>query len=222
MVVSAVVGIGVASVGASIIGGNAQADAARHAADVQGQAAANANALSQEQFDKTQANIQPFVQSGQNALPNLNALLGTGGDPSSALATLQKMPGYQFTMDQGLKATQNVMTARGLGQSGAALKGAATFATGLAQNNYQGYVNNLQNLANSGSNAAAGLGTIGANTAATQGNNLIGAGNAQAAAANAQAIPAVNAANASVQQLYLLNGLLNSQGNQGLFGGQNG
>lgn len=224
MVVTAIVGAGVVSAGAGIIGSESQAGAAENAANVQGQAAANANALSASQFNQTQQNIQPFVNAGSGALPELEGLLGTGGDPTSALTTLQNTPGYQFTNTQGLKATQNLMSARGLGQSGAALKGAATYATGLANNTWQNQVNSLQNLVNSGSSAAGGLGTIGASTAATQGNNLIGAGNAAAAAANAQSLPAtagasgVASAAGNVQQLYLLNGLLQSQGQPGLFG----
>jgi len=50
---------------------------------------------------------------------------------------LEKTPGYDFTKTQGLKAVQNSAAARGLGVSGAALKGAATFATGLANQTYK-------------------------------------------------------------------------------------
>ena len=52
-------------------------------------------------------------------------------------AQLEQTPGYQFTLQQGLESTQNSAAARGLGVSGAALKGAATYATGLADNTYQ-------------------------------------------------------------------------------------
>lgn len=62
---------------------------------------------------------------------------------------LQKTPGYQFNLTQGLKAVQNSAAARGLGVSGAAQKGAANFATGLADSTYQNqfanYVTNYQN-----------------------------------------------------------------------------
>ena len=52
-------------------------------------------------------------------------------------AELEQTPGYQFTRDQGLQAVQNSAAARGLGVSGAALKGAATYATGLADQTYK-------------------------------------------------------------------------------------
>jgi hypothetical protein len=54
-------------------------------------------------------------------------------------ATLETLPGYQFARTQGLKAVQNSAAARGLGVSGAALKGAATFSQGLADQNYNNY-----------------------------------------------------------------------------------
>lgn len=51
-------------------------------------------------------------------------------------ATLESTPGYQFALSQGLKSVQNGYAARGLGSSGAAMKGAAQFATGLADQTY--------------------------------------------------------------------------------------
>ena len=118
---------------------------------------------------------------------------------------LERTPGYQFNLTQGLKAVQNSAAKRGLGNSGAAYKGAANYATGLADSTYQNQFanqqalfgnqqqiyqdllqnqqnqfNRLSGVASSGQNAAAGLGTIGANTAGNIGNNLIGAGNAAA------------------------------------------
>ena len=49
---------------------------------------------------------------------------------------MRQTPGYQFTLAQGLKATQSAAAARGLGVSGSALKGAGTYATGLADKTY--------------------------------------------------------------------------------------
>jgi hypothetical protein len=113
-------------------------------------------------------------------------------------AEAQATPGYQFTLNQGLKATQNSAAARGLGTSGAALKGASTYATGLADSTYndvysralQTYntnyntasnnVNRLQSVVGSGQNAAAGLGSLGAQTANSIGNTLTSAANASA------------------------------------------
>jgi hypothetical protein len=83
----------------------------------------------------TQSNwALPYYQQAGNMLP-----------PSVVNeAWLQQTPGYQFQLGQGLQATQSAAAARGLGVSGASLKGAATYATGLADQNYQNQYNNAQ------------------------------------------------------------------------------
>jgi hypothetical protein len=101
-------------------------------------------------------------------------------------------------MQQGLRGVQNQMASQGLGLSGAQIKGAETYATGLADNTYnQQYnnalstyntnyqtasnnVNRLQNMVNMGQNSAAGQGQAGLSGAASAGNYLTQAGNAQA------------------------------------------
>jgi len=121
-------------------------------------------------------------------------------------ATLEQTPGYQFNLTQGQKAVTNSAAARGLGTSGAALKGAATFATGLADSTYQNQFNNavtnqtnaynrLKGLVDTGENAAAQTGAAGTSAATGAANAQIGAGNAQAAAANATGASISNAAN---------------------------
>ena len=82
------------------------------------------------------------VQPGQ--VPNMAAYtpLPTRMDQ----ATLEATPGYQFALSQGLKSVQNSASARGLGVSGAAMKGAADYATGLADNTYQKQFANQQTI----------------------------------------------------------------------------
>lgn len=97
------------------------------------------------------------------ALTALNNLLGLSGragggtpDPDAIQKALEATPGYQFTRDQGLKATQNGFAAKGLANSGAALKGAAQFTTGLANQTYEqrlnDYLQNYQTQANTSLN----------------------------------------------------------------------
>jgi hypothetical protein len=56
---------------------------------------------------------------------------------------LEATPGYQFTLQQGLKAVQNSAAARGLGSSGMAQRGAAEYTTGLADTTWQNVYNQL-------------------------------------------------------------------------------
>jgi hypothetical protein len=158
-------GIGAAG---SIIGGQQASSAANRAADLQ-----------QQRYETTRGDLLPYTQAGQADMVGANRLLL--GSPSQIEAKLQGMPGYQFTRYQGLKAVQNSAAARGLGVSGAALKGAAGFATGLADQTYGEQVNRLFQGAQIGENAGAQTGSAGAALAGQGGNALINGGAAAAA-----------------------------------------
>lgn len=188
-VATAVIGAGVLGAGATIYASGKAADAQISAAQTAANAATHA-------FDTTNTNLAPYRDAGSNATTQLNSRLSDLTTPVTMdQSTLEKTPGYQFALTQGLKATQNSAAARGLGTSGAALKGAATFATGLADNTYQNQFGNavtnqtnaynrLKGLVDTGENAAAGTG-VAATTAAGQIGAAAGyAGNAQAASAN--------------------------------------
>jgi hypothetical protein len=200
----------VAGAASSIAGGAAGSKAA-------GQAAST----SKEEQAQMRQDLLPYNTAGQAVLPAQQALALSGpnaGGPDyigeahgnlPLLMTeqqLEQTPGYQFTRDQGLKAVQSARAARGLGVSGAALKGAATFATGLADSTYSnrfneaqqrfadilnlntGYQQNVTNaaarmnqLSSTGESAAAQTGTTGAALAGQQGNALIQGGEATGA-----------------------------------------
>lgn len=187
--------IPVAIAASAVVGAEATKSAANKAANAQTSAATQATDAQRQMFDITQGNLQPYNQAGTNAsnlltqrLPDLTAPI------KMDQATLEQTPGYQFNLTQGLKGVQNSAAARGLGTSGAALKGAANYATGLADSTYQNQFNNaninntnsynrLLQLAGLGENAAAGVGNAATATGANIGSNLIGAGNAQGGAA---------------------------------------
>lgn len=82
---------------------------------------------------------QSFNADKAQKLYDSAAQIGSGPNGQAAL---EATPGYQFTLSQGLQSAQNSAAARGLGVSGAAMKGAATYATGLADNTYQQQYNN--------------------------------------------------------------------------------
>ncbi len=186
MVATAIIGAGVAGAGATAYSSN-------KAAKAQTNAAGQATDQQRQMFDISQQNLAPFVGTGTGASNyignNLNKLIAPVNMSESQLKTT---PGYQFNLTQGLKGVQNGAAARGLGSSGAALKGAATYATGLADSTYQNQFNNsvtnaqntynrLTGISTIGANAAAQVGTNAVQTGSNIGNNLTGAGNAQAA-----------------------------------------
>jgi hypothetical protein len=187
-------------------------------------AAGKASSNDMEMYNRTRADLQPYNETGQSVLPSLQALAmsgPTGGGPDYVTqaagerpgqmtqAELEATPGYQWNLAQGLKATQSAAAARGLGVSGASLKGAATYATGLADSTYmnqfniaqqrftdllnlntgqQGNLNNqysrLSGVATLGANAAAQTGQQGTTAAGNQGNYLNQSGLASAAGAS--------------------------------------
>lgn len=197
-VAAAIGGAAVAGVAGSAISAGAAKDAAGKQAD----AANNASQMQWDQFQQLQKNLQPYMDLGQTGI---NGLQGYLNDPrlnqsfSFNANDLQNTPGYQFALQQGLKSSQNQMAARGLGYSGAQIKGAQGYATGLADQTYnQQYQNALQSymtnqntagqqynryagLAGLGQNAAAGVGNAGLQTATNSGNALMGGAAAGAA-----------------------------------------
>lgn len=201
--------------GSAILGAATTAISSSNAAHAQESAANTASQTEQNMFNQAAGYDQPFIQGGQQAYSTLNNLLGVNGNSQSIQDTLNNLPGYQFTLGQGLKSTQNGYASRGLADSGGALKGAANYATGLAQANYGNYVTGLQNSATTGANAASSLGNQAVQTGSNIGSNIIGAGNASAAASNATGSSVNNGLN-NISSYYTLNSLLN---NNGLSGG---
>ncbi len=199
--------------GAAGIAGSAMASGAQRSA---------ANTAAQTQRDiysQNQQLLNPYVEGGKGAYSTLNNLLGVGGNSSTMQSTLEGLPGYQFTLGQGLKSTQNSAAARGLGTSGAALKGAANYATGLANSQYGNYAGQLQNSANTGEQAGAAIAGVGQNTGQGIANALGYGGNAAAAGYNGIASSVGNAASALPLYAMLRNG---SFGGGGLTGQDTG
>jgi len=197
-----VIGGSIAAVGA--IGGAAiSSSASKSAANTQAQAAEDAAHLQNDQYNQTQANLKPYMDLGQSYINPLKDALAnpmlTQRFTAPSTADALNAPGYQFTQTQGLKAVQNSAAARGLGVSGAAMKGAANYATGLADSTYNDVfnralqtfntnyssaannVNRLQGIVGNGQNAAATNGSLGVAAAGNIGNTLTSGANAVAA-----------------------------------------
>jgi hypothetical protein len=131
-VASAAAGVGGAAISAHAAGkaGETQANAADYAANLQKQEADAALAFQKQQWDTQQKNLEPWLTAGKAGLTDLSQLLGVSGDPKSAgygslmkpfgetftaptSVTEQNDPGYQFRLDQGMKALQNSAAAKG-------------------------------------------------------------------------------------------------------------
>jgi len=209
---------------AAIIGGSLfSADSASNAADTAARASGQASDASiaeqRRQFDIAQAaqlqardqaraDQAPFLAAGTGAVNQLSAGLQPGGRFSAAPQfnfdyNQNTDPGYGFRFDQGMRGLNASMAAKGLGVSGAGIKGAINYGQGMGSQEYQNafnrYVtgfnantsaqntdfNRLSGLAGTGQttanqiasqgiNTASNLGTMGANMAGNIGNALMG------------------------------------------------
>lgn len=151
--------------------------------------------LQKQQYANAQAQMAPWVQSGQTNLGMLNALMQPGGqlDPTKrfSMTDFQADPGYAWRQQQGAKA---IMAAGAAGLPGAPAYGSGNMAVALqnmgqnlasqeydnAYNRWAGQrgteFNMLAGLANP--NAAQQLSGMGMNFANSGSNILAGMGNA--------------------------------------------
>lgn len=148
--------------------------ASKSAAKAQTQAADQATAEQQRQYDLSRQDQMPWLQTGTWALDQQKKALG--GDWSG----FQNSPDYQFALDQGFKGLDRSAAAKGRLYSGGYGEDLTKFGQGLATQNYQNYMNNLGRLSNTGQSTASGLGLLGANFANNAAQNTIGAGQARA------------------------------------------
>ncbi len=143
-------------------------DAARYATD-------QANAASEQAWQRQQTEVEPWKQAGLKALAGLQ-------DGSF----YQQDPGYQFRLDEGNKAINAAMAARGNAGGGAALKELTRYGQNYASNDYQNAWNRTNQLANYGNQASMALGNFAGGHGANIANNAIGYGNTVAASEIAQ------------------------------------
>ena len=92
----------------------------------------------------------------------------------------QETPGYQFQMDEGQKAINRSLAARGKLLSGPAVKEGLRFSQGLADQTYSNHLARLSNLAGLGANTANQQGAFGVKTGQGIADSLIEGGNARA------------------------------------------
>lgn len=173
--VGAAIGAAV-SIGGSLIAGNSAAKGQKQAAATQ-----------MKMYEQTRSDLMPFMSTGTSALGQLAKLWGLGeggtGVPDTAAMTsaLRDFPGYQFMLDEGIRARDNSASARGMLLSGPQLREITQFGQDAAMAGaWTPYVSMLSGLASLGQNSAAMVGNNGAQAAAGIAKNQVGAGEAKA------------------------------------------
>lgn len=144
-------------------------------------AAKDANKTQQASQDRMRADLMPYMEAGTNALGPQQALLGLQGQEAAdtAMQNFQQSPGYQYQLDQGLRAVDAGAAAKGMLRSGATLKAEQTLGNNLAAQDFGAYYNRLAGLAGLGQSSAAGVGAAGNQTAAGQAQTGVSAASTQ-------------------------------------------
>jgi len=194
----------------SLISANSASDAADTAAQASTQASDASIAEQRRQYDLNRIDQAPYLAAGTGAVNQLAAGLAPGGRFASATPfdfryDQNADPGYGFRFDQGMRGVNASMAAKGMGISGAGIKGATEFGQGMGSQEYNnafnryvtgfnantGERNQLYNryagVAGTGQQATNQIGAQGANMASNIGNAYMSSaantGNAAMAAA---------------------------------------
>ena len=184
----------IATTVASVAGGAMQASAARSAASQQADAAQYAADQQREMFNLVNEQQAPYREAGYGALTRIGQLLPGLTRPVTA-AEIQRLPGFEFAMEQGTGAARMNANAAGGGSNvdRAAQKFAIDYTVGTAM---------PQVLAQRGQiyNTLAGIAGLGQTGVQQTGNAAMSAGTniGQAAIGGASALGAgqIGAANA--------------------------
>ena len=206
-------GIELAILGASAIGGIASARGSKKATEAQVGAANDTIDFQQGIYDQQQQLFDPFYQSGVNALAAYNYEMGLGPMPGYQYQGFQATPGYQFALDQGNQQIQGSAAAQGNVLSGATMQSLQNNGIGMANQEYNNYMNRLSGMAGSGQAAAGQTASAAGNLGMATGQAYGNIGNAQAAGSVAMG----NTINNSLGNALSSYGYLNTT-NPGMFG----
>lgn len=178
-------GIETAILGSAVLG----AYGANRATKTQANAAQQGLASQERMYEQTRADQEPWRQAGMTALNQLIPL--ATNYQKFGMDQFQQDPGYQFRLNEGMKALDRQAAARGGLISGNAMKAASRYGQDYASNEYQNafnryqaernaQLNPLQSLAGVGQSATNYVGSAAQNMGQAQNQNIQSIGNAQA------------------------------------------
>lgn len=146
------------------------------ALEAQTRGASEASQIQKDIYEQQREDLAPWREVGTRALAGLEA--------NDFMDDWQQDPGYQFRMDEGLKAINAGASARGNLHSGATMKGLTRFGQDYASqeygNVYNRESNRLSGLAGLGTNANQNMVNITGQYGQNQANTATGLANAQA------------------------------------------
>ena len=176
--------------GGSLIGGYLSGQAAREGAQTQADAMRQSAALQKEMFDIQNQQQAPYREAGYGALSDIQGMkpyLTQQFGPEQFQASID--PSYNWRLQQGNLATQNLANQSGGAISGNTLAGLMNYGQNAASQEYNNafnrfqtqrsnIYNNLASIAGLGQTSLGQTGQLAANTAQGVGNAIAGAGSA--------------------------------------------
>lgn len=177
--IAPLVAAGLISAGGSLIGSALAGKGASEAGKASAAATDKATQLQRDIWQQQRSDFAPWLSAGMTGLEDLQAMLQPGYDITTS-------PGYQFRFQQGLDALNNILSAKGMRDSGSALKAATEYGQNMGANEYNDQWNRLAQLAGMGSGPVQMQGQLANQYASNMGNLLMQGGANQANAINAQ------------------------------------
>ena len=189
-------GVGLAG---SVISAKTGAKAATQAADTQSAAATASLGLQKQgldfakkQYEQGRADMAPWLNAGKLGLHQYLVETGqTGGK-----TRFTQSPGYAFQVQQGERGVINNLAALGMKDSGTALKSLTRFRMGLANQEFDSYLDRLSGISGVGQTASANTATLGQRAAGAVNEGLNNMGTTMQAGADARASGYIGSANA--------------------------
>lgn len=168
------IGNAVGKVVGGITGATQQARAAETAAGTQAAASEAAIAEQRRQFDVLTELLRPYVEAGQPALQQQQALIGLRGAPEqqTAITALEQSPFFQSAVRQGEEALLQRASATGGLRGGNIQAALAQFRPQMLESQIAQQYERLGGLTTLGQRSAAGQGAAGMEAAGSIGNLL--------------------------------------------------
>lgn len=181
--------VAVAVAGGSIAGGylagEAQKGAAKEASGAQTRASESALEEQRRQFDLIQKLLSPYVQAGETALTQQQALAGLGGTEAqqNVINMIQESPQFKALTQTGEEAILQQASATGGLRGGNVQRALAQYRPQVLSDLINQQYGRLSGLSQLGQASAAGVGNAGQAAGANIGNLYGQIGSAQAGAA---------------------------------------
>lgn len=190
-------------VGGALAGAGASVYSANKAADAQQKASAQAAQISKDSNAQIRADLAPYREPGAAAFKNYNDAIGVNGASArdASFSNFRADPGYDYAVNEGIRATSGLAAARGGYLAGGTYKALQDRGQGMADQQYGSYLDRFLKSASIGENAAANTGNFASTAAGREGGYATDAGAAKAGG-YLSAAAGVNGAISNGLQLY--------------------